>query len=58
MENNHPIAEKKKIRIFLLPAAIILSLILALSFSCNTSTETAARLSLDSLNQADAKMQA
>lgn len=49
---------QKKIRIFQLPAALILSLILALSFSCNTSTETVAGLSLDSLNQADAKMQA
>lgn len=48
----------KKIRILQLPAVFILSLILALSFSCNTSTETVAGLSLDSLKQADLKMQA
>jgi len=39
------------------PLTIILSLILALSFSCNTPSTTVAGLSVDTLNQADALMQ-
>jgi CubicO group peptidase (beta-lactamase class C family) len=41
-----------------LPVAAILLLILAVSFSCNTSSKTVAGLSLDTLNLADAKMKA
>jgi CubicO group peptidase (beta-lactamase class C family) len=39
-------------------AAFILSLVLSLSFSCNSTPETIAGLSVDSLNQADVKMKA
>ena len=41
-----------------LTVAIILSLILTVSFSCNIASESNAGLSLDSLNVADAEMQA
>lgn len=48
----------KKISSFQLSLTIILSLILAVSFSCNTPSTTVAGLSVDTLQQADAKMQA
>ena len=48
----------KKITSLHLTVAIILSLILTVSFSCNIASETNAGLSLDSLNVADAEMQA
>jgi len=48
----------KKITSLQLTVAIILSLILTVSFSCNIASETNAGLSLDSLNVADAEMQA
>jgi CubicO group peptidase (beta-lactamase class C family) len=41
-----------------IPLAVILSLILAISFSCNNSSKTVAGLSVDTLNLADAKMKA
>jgi CubicO group peptidase (beta-lactamase class C family) len=41
-----------------LPVAIILVLILAVSFSCNTPSKTVEGLSLDTLHLADAKMMA
>ncbi|TFH22902.1 MAG: class A beta-lactamase-related serine hydrolase, partial [Bacteroidia bacterium] len=40
-----------------LPLAVLLSLILAVSFSCNTPSNTVAGLSVDTLNLADALMQ-
>jgi len=40
-----------------LPLTIILFVILAISFSCNTPSDTVAGLSIDTLNLADAKMQ-
>ena len=40
-----------------LPLAILLALILTISFSCNNASETPSSLSVDTLNLADAKMQ-
>ena len=48
----------KKNRILQPLAALVLSIILAISFSCKSSTETAVGLSIDSLEQADAKLKA
>ena len=48
----------KRITSLQLTAAIILSLILTVSFSCNIASETNPGLSVDSLNVADAEMQA
>ena len=47
----------KRIPSLQVPLTIILSLILAVSFSCNTPSSTVAGLSLDTLALADAKMQ-
>ena len=48
----------KSIRPLQIPVAIVLTLILALSFSCSESGKTIAGLSVDTLNLADAKMKA
>ena len=47
----------KKIKSLQLPMVLIMSLILAVSFSCNTTSETVSGLSVDTLELADAKMQ-
>ncbi len=47
----------KKIKPLQLPGAILLALVLTVSFSCNQATETVTGLSVDTLNLADAKMQ-
>ncbi len=47
----------KRIKSVQLPLAVILSLILSISFSCNNPSKTVAGLSVDTLNLADAKMQ-
>jgi CubicO group peptidase (beta-lactamase class C family) len=48
----------QKNKSFQLRVALILSLIITISFSCNNSEETVSGLSLDTLTLADAKMQA
>jgi len=48
----------KQIKSLQLPATLFLLLILTTLFSCSSSEETVAGLSIDTLNQADAKMQA
>ena len=47
----------KRIKSMQLPLAVILSLILTVSFSCNTPTKNVAGLSVDTLKVADVKMQ-
>jgi len=47
----------EKIKSLQLSAAILLALILTVSFSCNSTTEPLAGLSVDTLNLADTKMQ-
>ncbi len=46
-----------RIKSLQLPGAILLALILTISFSCNNASETPSSLSVDTLNLADAKMQ-
>ena len=48
----------KRMKYLQLPVALILVMILAVSFSCNNPTPTVAGLYLDTLNMADAKMKA
>jgi len=47
----------KRINSMQVPLAILLALILTISFSCNNASETPSSLSVDTLNLADAKMQ-
>jgi CubicO group peptidase (beta-lactamase class C family) len=47
----------KRIKSMQVPLAIMLALILTISFSCNNASNTLSGLLVDTLNLADAKMQ-